>query len=351
MNKYRPQRNYGCRIHDQYSYFGMRAIVLENDLVRISLLLDKGTEIYEFVYKPLDLDLMWLTANGVQNPNEYLSTSADPIAAFIDYYPGGWQEVFPNGGPTSAYLGAQFGQHGEVAHMPWDYEIVEDSEQRISVRFIVRTKKVPFRLSKVLSLSKGSATLSIEEELTNLSGEPLHYMWGQHLVFGKPFLDEQCRIEMPDRVEILTEAPDAAAVPGGRVERASAKYAWPYATGISSGDNVDLSALPPVGTPTDIVYLTNFPPCAWYRVSNPTLGAAVKVEWDADKLPYLWYWQEFGATKGYPWYGRHYNIGLEPFSSYPTHGLEAAIRNGSAAAIGPFETQSFRMAVTPGKSE
>jgi len=26
-------------------------------------------------------------------------------------------------------------------------------------------------------------------------------------------------------------------------------------------------------------------------------------------VPHL-YWQEFGATTGYPWYG-HYNIGLE----------------------------------------
>jgi hypothetical protein len=73
----------------------------------------------------------------------------------------------------------------------------------------------------------------------------------------------------------------------------------------------------------------------------------IKVEWDAEILPYLWYWQEFGATKGYPWYGRHYNIGLEPFAGYPTHGLEKAISNGSAGSIGPGERKTFSMQTSP----
>lgn len=207
MQHYRKQRNYGCRIHDQYTYFNMRTIVLENDLLRVSINVDKGTEVFEFLYKPLDLDYIWLSANGVQNPNEYVSTSPDPIANFIDYYPGGWQEVFPNGGPTSSYEGAQFGHHGEVAHMPWDAEILEDSEDRIAVRFSVRTKKVPFALSKTMSLDKGSAILHIEGQVSNLSEVPLRYMWGQHLAFGRPFATPGSRITLPENIHITTEAP------------------------------------------------------------------------------------------------------------------------------------------------
>lgn len=115
MNYFRKQRNYGCRIHDQITYMGMTTVVLENEKIRLSILVDKGTEIFEFVLKKRDLDFMWLTENGVQNPNQYLPTSPDSQSTFIDYYAGGWQEVFPNGGASSSYLGAQFGQHGEVA--------------------------------------------------------------------------------------------------------------------------------------------------------------------------------------------------------------------------------------------
>lgn len=344
LKNYRKQRNYGCRVHDQYTYFGMRTIVLENELVRISLLLDKGTEIFEYIYKPKDLDFMWLTENGVQNPNDYLPTSPDPISTFIDYYPGGWQEVFPNGGPTSHYLGAQFGQHGEVAHMPWDYEIALDHEDQIRVKFTVRTKKVPFRLTKTLSLMKHSAALTIEEKLENLSDEPLQYMWGQHIALGKPFLEENCVISLPPRIKIITEAVDASA-PSGRVKRGD-EYDWPY--GVSeSGEPTDLSVLPEQGTTSEIVYLKGFDKEAWYTVENRKLGAGWKVEWDGEILPYLWFWQEFGATKGYPWYGRHYNIGLEPFAGYPTYGIEQAIKKDSAGKIGPKQTQTFRMRTLP----
>ncbi len=53
---------------------------------------------------------------------------------------------------------------------------------------------------------------------------------------------------------------------------------------------------------------------------------------------YLWYWQMFSGGAGYPWWGRTYTIGLEPFTSYPNLGLEEAIRNGSALKLGAGET-------------
>ncbi|MCD9025395.1 aldose 1-epimerase family protein [Cohnella silvisoli] len=82
-------------------------------------------------------------------------------------------------------------------------------------------------------------------------------------------------------------------------------------------------------------------------MENDAIGMGMKVEWDATAMPYLWHWQEYGATKGYPWYGRHYNIGVEPFSSYPTSGLEEVIRNGSAGYIGPKEVKTCWIRTSP----
>jgi len=345
MAYYRPQRNYGCRIHDQYRYMDMRTVVLENELVRVSILADKGTEIFEYLYKPKDLDFIWLSEQGVQNPYDALPSSADPALLFIDSYPGGWQEVFPNGGPASTYLGAQFGQHTEVSLLPWDYDIVEDTPERVSVRFRVRTKRVPFELTKTLTLESGSASLLIEEQLENLSSVPLQFMWGQHLTFGKPFAGPGCRLTMPDGVRVLTESDAPTVEAPGRVKRGGT-CDWPMGL-TETGDRVDLSVLPAVGTPSEMIYVTGFTNQAWYRIDNEDLGMGMKVEWDGAAMPYLWYWQEYGATEGYPWYGRHYNIGLEPFSSYPTLGLEEAVRNDSAGHIGPRESRTFRMQTMP----
>lgn len=344
MNMYRKQRNFGCRIHDQYAYMGMRTVVLENELLRVSVLLDKGTDIFELLYKPIDLDFMWLTEQGVHPPNRYLPTSPDPISTFIDYYEGGWQEVFPNGGPTSSHQGAVYGQHGEVAHMPWDYAIEEDTPDRVAVRFEVRTKKAPYRLRKRLTLESGKTALLVEETVVNEGAAELRYMWGQHLVYGKPFAGPGARIVLPPGIEALTERADAPSGPG-RVKR-GVRHAWPFAEG-DRGEPVDLSVLPPPGSASDIVYLTGFGKEAWYAIEQPERGAGIRVAWDGEAMPYLWYWQEFGASLGYPWYGRHYNVGLEPFCGYPTEGLEAAVKNGSAGRIGPGETRAFRMELAP----
>jgi D-hexose-6-phosphate mutarotase len=53
--------------------------------------------------------------------------------------------------------GARFGQHGEVSNLPWDYQIVEDDERAVAVRFSVRTQKTPFRLEKTLRLRSGES--------------------------------------------------------------------------------------------------------------------------------------------------------------------------------------------------
>lgn len=51
------ERNYGCRIRE-YLYRDLKTLTLENELLRVSILADKGTDIFEFLYKPIDLDVL-----------------------------------------------------------------------------------------------------------------------------------------------------------------------------------------------------------------------------------------------------------------------------------------------------
>jgi hypothetical protein len=338
LGSHSVQRNWGPRLRE-FVYHGLRLIVLENERMRIGVLAGKGTDVVELNFKPRDLDFAWLTAGGVRNPLSYLSTSPDQLATFIDTYAGGWQEIFPNGGAPSTYQGAQFGQHGEVCNLPWDVRLVEDSEQAVAVAFLVRTQKTPYLIEKELRLVAGEATLHVRETITNESDVPLHAMWGHHLAFGRPFLDETCRIRLPDGVEIIPH--DVPIHPDGRRVRAGQRTTWPFAEA-ERGSSVDLSVLPPRGTLGEIVYLTSFPNSeGWYEIVHPGNEVGFRVEWDAARMPYLWFWQEFGASTGYPWYGRHYNVGLEPFSSYPTNGLAEAVANGTALTFGPREQKSF----------
>jgi Domain of unknown function (DUF4432) len=336
--RYREQRNWGARILE-YEHKGMRVVFLENEKLRVGVLVDKGTGIIEFNHKPTDTDFVWLAPGGVRNPTSYLSTAPDPLATFLDYYPGGWQEIFPNGGAPSSSLGASFGQHGEVSNLPWDYRLVEDGEDGVAVRFSVRTQKTPFLLEKLLRLRSGEGGIQFEETLTNESAVHLRAMWGHHIVFGRPFLEEGCRVRMPEGTSVVPH--DDPIDPDGRRVRGGESYSWPLAAD-ESGAEVDLSVLPARGTPSEIVYIKDLSE-GWYEIDNPMKNLGFRVEWAVRQMPYLWFWQEFGASSFYPWYGRNYNVGLEPFSSFPTNGIEEAVENGTALSIGPSETKEFSL--------
>jgi hypothetical protein len=332
FSHWRPQRNWGPRLRE-FEWLGMRALSLENELLRVSVLIDKGSDVFEFLYKPLDLDFVWFTANGFRHPR--VVPPGDRASPFIDSYGGGWQEVLPNGGAPSDHAGASYGQHGEIALLPWDYEVVEDTEQAVIVRMSVTCLQTPLRLVKELRLEAGSARLEVSELIANASTTDVSFMWGQHLVFGAPFLSPGARITLPNNVEGIPHAHALTAAP----RRVGPKrFHWPHASS-PDGDPINLAVLPDESGSSDIVYLTGFPEDAWYEVT--CRGAGLRVGWDARVMPYLWFWQEFHGTSGYPWYGRHWNIGLEPFSSYPTNGLADAVANRTALTLAGRAQRSF----------
>ena len=309
-------RNWGARVG-----FGAPSVVLENEVLRVTVLLDGG-HVVEFNHKPRDLDHVWLAPDAFPPPGP----------DFLDSYPGGWQEVLPNGGAPSRHRGAVLGQHAEVANLRWDAEVVEDDPTGVAVRLSVVTRRFPLRLTKVLRLRAGEARLSVEEDLTNAAPVPVEVMWGQHLAYGAPFLRPGARIVLPDGVRVT---PHAGAInPPHRAMRAGGPYDWPLVPA-PDGGTTDLSVVPAPGSPSDIAYLSGFGDNGWYELRSGDDGAGVQVAWDATVLPYLWLWHELGATADWPWWGRAYVVGLEPFAGYPTDGLAAAVANGSALTLEP----------------
>jgi Domain of unknown function (DUF4432) len=247
VDHHRPQRNCGPRVRD-VEYLGMRLVSLENELLRAGVLAGKGTDVIEFNYKPRDLDFAFLTPGGVRNPTTFLSTSPDPLATFVDTYPGGWQEIFPNGGAPATSLGASFGQHGEICNLPWDVRLDEEGEEAAAVSFAVRALKSPFRIEKTLRLESGKPTLFVNEVIENESDTTVPAMWGHHLAYGRPFLDETCRIRVPEGVTVI---PHPVPIhPDGRRVKADQRPSWPFEEG-SDGSSIDLSTVPPRGTIND----------------------------------------------------------------------------------------------------
>ena len=323
-------RNYGCRITERGSLGYLKTLVIENEKLRITVLSGRGADVVEFLYKPKDMDFAWLTFTGVRG-SEIDSTAPEQLDSFMDEYPGGWQTIFPNGGQPSEYNGVAMGQHAEVSVVPWEYEILEDTPERASVKFTVLTKRFPYKVEKTFTLTSGSSKCVLEERVTNLSDHSLRAMWGEHFTFGPPFLNTDSRIIVESPAEVMAHKYLEEGVE--RRVGSEASFKWPIGKD-KDGNEIDFSQLPPRDTPGEMLYIHNMQ-SGKYRVETPSNKLAAEVKWDNKVFPYLWYWQEYGATKGDPWYGHHYNIGLEPFSSYSTSGIANALENGSALTFDP----------------
>ncbi|HEX4424144.1 MAG TPA: aldose 1-epimerase [Terriglobales bacterium] len=330
-------RNYGCRF-TEFIYLGYAALALENDKLRISLLPGKGSDVIQFLYKPQDVDFMYVSQPGLQPAGAVKAPTANGNA-FLDYYPGGWQEILPNFGDPCEYKNAALGLHDEISLLPWKYTILQDELDCISVLLEVQCVRTPFRLRKTLTLRPGG-TLEIAEELQNDSAEKMDCTWGHHPAFGAPFLDDSCHILAPScRVKTQEEYVS----PNSRLEKGQDRE-WPIVLG-RNGEKIDLSRIPAKSVHShDMAYLYGFDR-GWYGLFSDRLQVGFGISWDANVFKYLWFWQVYGGWAGYPWYGKGYNIGLEPVSSYPGS-LANAVAAGTQLVFAPGETKKTQLRVS-----
>lgn len=328
-------RNHGCRLSDQWLFDGMRTLILENELLRVTVLVDRGSDIVEFRYKPLDLDFLYFAPGGVRNPSRQ-TVPAATSSPYLDFFSGGWNEILPNGGPTVNYKGAELGQHGEISLIPWHYAIVEDAPDRVAVRLWVRPLRTPFYLEKTLSLEPGRAVLHIEETLTNEGGERMPLMWGHHIAFGGPFLEAGAVIDSPART-FITHGEMTGFQP--RRFRPAQTFQWPNAES-PEGEVRRANEVPPFGklAAQEMAYLADLSE-GWYAITNQELQAGFGIRFDESVFRFVWYWQQMGhVAEGFPWWGRTHTAALEPWTSMPTNGLLEAIENNTAMWLEPGES-------------
>ena len=278
-----------CRV-EAGTVNGWRSVVIENDELRVVVLPDKGAEIHQIVDLRSGTPVLFEAPWGLQPPGAppLPGSGSDP---FMWNYAGGWQELFPSVNDECTYRGRRIPFHGEVASLPWEHEMLaEGGEAR--VRFSNRAPGSPFLLVRELRLVAGEATVFIDEEVRNESGEAAHFVWGHHCVVGPPFLEAGCRLELPART-IVTSAvlfePETARLEPGRREP------WPFAP-LRTGGTVDLRDVPGPETGShDDLYVTELE-AGWLEVSNPRLELTFRLEWDHELFGWVVLWQPFGGA-------------------------------------------------------
>jgi galactose mutarotase-like enzyme len=305
-----------------------RALLLENDWLSTTVLLDQGADIHTLVYKPTGVDVLWKPPRPPREPGIGPTPAGDSFAVWTAHYRGGWQIIFPNFGPAVEYKGAPLDFHGEAARTVWQVEALEASEAQALVTLGVTLLKSPFRIQRRMSLKADQPLLSIHETITNDGPEAMDCMWGHHPAFGAPLVSPDSFIDSGAR---LIESDDDYRVIGNDLPLGQS-WRWPMVAN-RRGEALDLSRLPAPGSGhSRVLFLKDFEE-SWYALTNPTLGFGVGMVWNGDLFPYACFWQETGGVRDYPFFGAAYVTAIEPNSSYPGHGLTAVMRETSTQLV------------------
>jgi hypothetical protein len=307
-----------CSVRETTLARGVPALILENDLIAVTVLPGKGADIYALVSKPDGIDVLWKSPWGLPSALGGIPSATDSVTAWLEAYEGGWQEIFPSGGGPCQYQGVELNFHGEASLAAWDYEIVESGGDAAEILLSTRLRRSPFLIERAMRLEAGRPILHLRERITNEGGDNLEAMWGHHPAYGAPFLSGACRIDTNAR---SIRADDELDGPGNELTP-GAEFPWPHGRKI---DRVtDLSRVPGPDDPPrqTLAYLSDFAgPHGWYGITNTDRGIGVGLVWPTDFFPYAWFWQEMHASSGFPWYRGVYVMAIEPFSSIPGQGL------------------------------
>lgn len=325
-------RGNGPTISTDYAYRGIDVAFLENRHLRVMVLVGKGGDIVEFRDKRTDVDVLYRTPHNWQPPG---SVPYAGQTRFSDHYPGGWQVNLPMVGYGEGIGGAPYGLHGESALIPFDATVSCDDEDAVSLRLSTELVRYPFFIERELTLREDESTLEVAESITNRGIVELEYMWQHHVALGPPLLGPAARLDVPAKHGVIAEYGDSSE--NNRLQSGKT-FEWPLAPG-ANGETVDLTEIPPREEAySDQVYALDFED-GWYALTNPDLDIGFGLEFPTDPFECLWYWQPFGGAIGSPHFGRNYNAGLEPATSYPGGDVpEAQRENGTIRSLGPGES-------------
>jgi galactose mutarotase-like enzyme len=295
-------------VNADWTYRGLRAVLLENRLLRIIILPDLGAKIWQITYKPRDADLLW------NNPR--VPAQRQPInSRYDDVWCGGWDELFPND-EAGCIDGESYPDHGEVWTGEWQAKPFRNgNEVGVALTFTTPISGISFE--KRIHLRRDSAQIHFRHVLHNPTTSPFSFLWKLHPAFA---VTAQHRIDFPAmRVNV---EPAFLGTLGG----APLRFDWPHVT--IGPRQVDLRRIPPRSERQLYFFYGSEMQDGWCALTDTVSGLACGLRFDSQVFPTCWLFASYGG-----WRNHHVAV-LEPCTGYPLNfdAMRAAGRHRTLAA-------------------
>jgi hypothetical protein len=307
-----------ARLETDWTFRGLRALRLENELVRLDLFPELGAKIYNLIHKAADRNVLW------HNPR--IAPHRAPFGAnFDNHWAGGWDEPFPNGAEC-VYAGETLPYLGELWAQVWEWEVLDSGPQRVRIHLWCDGPITPARVEKTITLEQGSPLIRFEHRITNTGTLPFDFNWGIHPAFA---VTSESRIDLPACHGIVEEAA------GGALGEVHTAFTWPnMPTG--QGELRDLRfPLARESRSMSFSYLEGFEQ-GWLAVTDRPSATGLGLVFPAEVFRCLWLYLCYG---GY----RDLNVAIvEPWIGYPSK-LSEAVQAGRFRTLAAGETQEAQV--------
>jgi Domain of unknown function (DUF5107) len=291
-----------ARLDLDWSVRGFGAAILENEILRVTVLPELGGKIYQLVYKPADRDLLYHHPR-VEIRRPVFGVNVD------DWWTGGIEDAIPTGYPC-AFRGEQLPYLGEVWSMPWTLERDGEASIRLGREGVI----TPFRIERRMEVRNAEPFVRVEHTITNLAEEPLPMLWGIHPALP---IGPATHVQVPARTGVVAD--------GGRLGREmsapGSRYDWPRP------ELVDLG--PTASGRWDLHYATDLLD-GWLTVRDDVWGVGFGMTFPQETMRAVWLWLVDGGWRGLRC------LTLEPWLGYPAR-LDQAFERGLARVFKPGE--------------
>lgn len=267
---------------------------------------DTGFDIGELSFKGHNIS--FLSKNGLHSPFNTLPFEDD----FLNSFPGGM--LYTCGllsvGPPNRDGGKYHPLHGRFHSISAEQCSVNVTEETITLSARIRETELfghCLEVKRTICCPSFGSTITLKDEITNLTPEPVQFMLLYHLNFGYPFLSKDLTLHLPE---------DTKTTPRNEVS--------------SKGLTDCCGFTEPVDDFLEEVFFHDLPEeTPTVVLKNPVLNIGASVTASKDTLPVLAEWKCMRSGD--------YVLGIEPSNCYIL-GREEEKENGSIKTIKPFDT-------------
>jgi hypothetical protein len=305
------------RVDPNWTYRGLPLVRLENRWCAIDVLARTGGKILRVVDKVTDRNVLW------ENPR-IVPHEAPIFASFDDHWPGGWDDAFPGGAPSTDRYGEATPYMGELWTARWDWRVVDRDGPELELS--VLTPITPARYTKTLRLRDDAPVLDISYRIEHVGTQPFDFMWGLHPALA---ISPHHRFDVPATRGQVDEWA------GGGLGRQGDEYEWPNLP-LPDGTTLDVREVraPDYGS-LALHFLTGLE-AGWVACTDTSDHRGFGLVFDPAAFPVVWLWMVYGAWRGY------YHAALELWTGYPGR-LADAVAAGRAPVLRPGEVREAKV--------